>query len=161
MIKEAKIETIGSQYPFFVRNGDIKYREFSLSGLICQNMDATNSLKIGEYENRHIQERMFRDSLHELLLDGRPKLFKSETEGLILVYLSNVSLTPNNVLGRMLYDFSMTATEIGRVDVDNLSEAEIIQFLQPGRNIRMPAIVGYVNEYREMVSVDQAITGVY
>lgn len=161
VIKEAKIETIGSQYPFFVRNGDIKYREFSLSGLICQNMDATNSLRIGEYENRHIQERMFRDSLHELLLDGRPKLFKSETEGLILVYLSNVSLTPNNVLGRMLYDFSMTATEIGRVDVDNLSEAEIIQFLQPGRNIRMPAIVGYVNEYREMVSVDQAITGVY
>ena len=161
VIKEAKIETIGSQYPFFVRNGDIKYREFSLSGLICQNMDATNSLKIGEYENRHIQERMFRDSLHELLLDGRPKLFKSETEGLILVYLSNVSLTPNNVLGRMLYDFSMTATEIGRVDVDNLSEAEIIQFLQPGRDIRMPAIVGYVNEYREMVAVDQAITGVY
>ena len=161
VIKEAKIETIGSQYPFFVRNGDIKYREFSLSGLICQNMDATNSLRVGEYENRHIQERMFRDSLHELLLDGRPKLFKSETEGLILVYLSNVSLTPNNVLGRMLYDFSMTATEIGRVDVDNLSEAEIIQFLQPGRDIRMPAIVGYVNEYREMVSVDQAITGVY
>ena len=161
VIKEAKIETIGSQYPFFVRNGDIKYREFSLSGLICQNMDATNSLRIGEYENRHIQERMFRDSLHELLLDGKPKLFKSETEGLILVYLSNVSLTPNNVLGRMLYDFSMTATEIGRVDVDNLSEAEIIQFLQPGRDIRMPAIVGYVNEYREMVSVDQAITGVY
>ena len=161
VIKEAKIETIGSQYPFFVRNGDIKYREFSLSGLICQNMDATNSLRIGEYENRHIQERMFRDSLHELLLDGRPKLFKSETEGLILVYLSNVSLTPNNVLGRMLYDFSMTATEIGRVDVDNLSEAEIIQFLQPGRDIRMPAIVGYVNEYREMVSVNQAITGVY
>ena len=161
VIKEAKIETIGSQYPFFVRNGDIKYREFSLSGLICQNMDATNSLRIGEYENRHIQERMFRDSLHELLLDGRPKLFKSETEGLILVYLSNVSLTPNNVLGRMLYDFSMTATEIGRVDVDNLSEAEIIQFLQPGRDIRMPAIVGYVNEYQEMVSVNQAITGIY
>ena len=121
-------------------------------------MDA-KFFKKGEYENRHIQERMFRDSLHELLLDGRPKLFKSETEGLILVYLSNVSLTPNNVLGRMLYDFSMTATEIGRVDVDNLSEAEIIQFLQPGRDIRMPAIVGYVNEYREMVSVDQAITG--
>ena len=161
VIKEAKIETIGSQYPFFVRNGDIKYREFSLSGLICQNMDATNSLRIGEYENRHIQERMFRDSLHELLLDGKPKLFKSETEGLILVYLSNVSLTPNNVLGRMLYDFSMTATEIGRVDVDNLSEAEIIQFLQPGRDIRMPAIVGYVNEYQEMVSVNQAITGIY
>ena len=161
VIKEAKIETIGSQYPFFVRNGDIKYREFSLSGLICQNMDATNSLRIGEYENRHIQERMFRDSLHELLLDGRPKLFKSETEGLILVYLSNVSLTPNNVLGRMLYDFSMTATEIGRVDVDNLSEAEIIQFLQSGRDIRMPAIVGYVNEYQEMVSVNQAITGIY
>ena len=161
VIKEAKIETIGSQYPFFVRNGDIKYREFSLSGLICQNMDATNSLRIGEYENRHIQERMFRDSLHELLLDGRPKLFKSETEGLILVYLSNVSLTPNNVLGRMLYDFSMTATEIGRVDVDNLSEAEIIQFLQPGRDVRMPAIVGYVNEYQEMVSVNQAITGIY
>lgn len=160
-IKEAKIETLGSKYPFFVRNGDVKYREFSLSGLICSEMDATNTLNIKEYANNHIQERMFRDSLNELLLDGRPKLFKSETEGLILVYLSNISLTPVTSLGRMLYDFSCTITEIGKVEVDNLVEAEIIKFLQEGRDIRMPAIVGYVNQYGQMVTVDQAITGVY
>lgn len=160
-VKEAKIETIGSQFPFFVRNGNVKYREFSLSGLMCKEMDATNSLEVGEYANRHIQERMFRDSLHELLLDGKPKLFKSETEGLILVYLSNISLTPNQVLGRMLYDFSCTATEIGSVTIDNLVEAELIKFLQEGRDIRMPAIVGYVNESGQMVSVNQLVTGIY
>lgn len=31
---ESKIETIGSKYPFFFRNGNVEYREFPISGLI-------------------------------------------------------------------------------------------------------------------------------
>jgi hypothetical protein len=33
-VQEAKIQTIGSQFPFFFRNGNVKYYEFPLSGLI-------------------------------------------------------------------------------------------------------------------------------
>lgn len=38
-ILEQKIDTIGSKYPFFFRNGNVKYREFPLNGLISFNMD--------------------------------------------------------------------------------------------------------------------------
>ena len=38
-ILEQKMDTIGSKYPFFFRNGNVKYREFPLNGLISFNMD--------------------------------------------------------------------------------------------------------------------------
>jgi len=33
-ILESKIDTIGSKYPFFFRNGHVHYKEFPISGLI-------------------------------------------------------------------------------------------------------------------------------
>lgn len=47
------------------------------------------------------------------LNDGEPKLFRSMTEGNLLVILTDVNLTPNRTLGRRLYNFSATAYEIG------------------------------------------------
>ena len=38
-ILESKMDTIGSQYPFFFRNGVVKYKEFPVSGLISYLMD--------------------------------------------------------------------------------------------------------------------------
>ena len=38
-ILEQKTDTIGSQYPFFFRNGQIKYKEIPISGLISYLMD--------------------------------------------------------------------------------------------------------------------------
>ena len=38
-ILEAKLETIGSKYPFFFRNGNVYYHEFPISGLISYQMD--------------------------------------------------------------------------------------------------------------------------
>jgi hypothetical protein len=32
--QEAKIETIGSKFPFIFRNGNVEYKEFPISGLI-------------------------------------------------------------------------------------------------------------------------------
>ena len=40
-------------------------------------------------------------------------------EGNILVRLTDVSLTPKTEIGRMIYDFSCTATEIGDASVEN------------------------------------------
>lgn len=36
---ESKVETIGSKYPFFFRNGNVEYREFSIGGLISYLSD--------------------------------------------------------------------------------------------------------------------------
>lgn len=38
-ILEQKIDTIGNQFPFFFRNGAVKYKEFPISGLISYIMD--------------------------------------------------------------------------------------------------------------------------
>jgi hypothetical protein len=36
---EAKIDTIGSKYPFIFRNGNVAYKEFPISGLISYLAD--------------------------------------------------------------------------------------------------------------------------
>ena len=36
---ESKIETIGSKHPFILRNGNVNYKEFPISGLISYQMD--------------------------------------------------------------------------------------------------------------------------
>ena len=36
---ESKMDTIGSKYPFISRNGNVDYKEFSISGLISYQMD--------------------------------------------------------------------------------------------------------------------------
>ena len=67
-------------------------------------------------------ERLFRDYVLAMLRDGERKIFKSETEGLMLVKFSAVNITPKTVLGRVLYDFSMTVTEIGKVTPELINE---------------------------------------
>ena len=49
-ILEQKIDTIGSKYPFFFRNGRVSYKEFPISGLISLLMDENNYFN-SLYEN--------------------------------------------------------------------------------------------------------------
>lgn len=60
-----------------------------------------------------LYEREYRDAVEEWLNNGKPKLFRSMTEGNMIVMLDGVSMTPDTVLGRRLYDFSATMYEIG------------------------------------------------
>jgi hypothetical protein len=39
---ENKVDTIGSKYPFFSRNGTVGYKEIPISGLISYHMDPDN-----------------------------------------------------------------------------------------------------------------------
>lgn len=71
-------------------------------------------------------ERKFREKVEEFLNDFNCKLFKSPSEGNILVSLINVSLTPNATLGRLIFDFSATAYEMGDTSLDNLDEKGVI-----------------------------------
>lgn len=121
-ILETKQDTIGSKYPFILRNGDTNYFSFSLSGLISYYSNANgcfNAITPTE-DNRTINltdenaysERIFREKVEEFLTNGNSKIFKSPTEGLKIISITGVSLTPQDKLGRMLYDFSSTAYEI-------------------------------------------------
>ena len=58
-------------------------------------------------------EREFREELIKWLNDGEPKLYRSMTEGNLAVILSDLSLTPNATVGRLVYDFSATLYEVG------------------------------------------------
>ena len=62
------------------------------------------------------------------LYSDQPKLFRSTPEGNILVRLTDVNLTPNQQLGRMIYDFSCTATEIGECSIENYKLYQIQDF---------------------------------
>lgn len=73
-------------------------------------------------ENNFFIERVFREKVEEFLNNGEAKLFKSAAEGNVSVVLMNVSLTPNQQLGRMIYDFSATAYEICGIDIASLDE---------------------------------------
>ena len=226
-ILEDKIETIGSKYPYIVRNGIVSYKEFPIAGLISYKMDSAKKfltenelLEAGLLENSirqssaasdsfnnttirgHEQniyfeiienkirdpythkilyteqqyvmkrkpniiysknnninsidnnidiknqeldlrygtvkqstdltsdnikgERYFKLKVLEWLSDGKVKLFRSPTEGNYLVRLVNVSLQPQNTLGRMLHDFNCMAYEIDELTYDNLIKYGII-----------------------------------
>lgn len=143
VILEQKIDTIGGQYPFIVRNGQVKYKEIPISGLISHQMDnnelfVTNEeLGLGNFNRENnisftgdnvAAERKFKLELLNWLNNGKPKLFRSPTEGNYIVRIINVSLSPNDTLGRMIHSFSSTAYEIMDNNIDNLYQNNLINF---------------------------------
>lgn len=146
-ILESKTDTIGSKYPFIKRNGDMYYRSFDCSGTISNFMDdaelfitdqelfdnqielyKTFKGEIVHYVNQYdyTQERKFRDKVEEFLYNTKPKLYKSTQEGNIFIKLMNVSLTPKNQLGRLIYTFSATAYEIAPATVETFNNYGLI-----------------------------------
>lgn len=77
------------------------------------------------YDNTFV-ERKFREKVEEFLNNFDYKLYKSPTEGNIVVVLMNVSLTPNATLGRMIFEFSATAYEVVENTIENLDAYGII-----------------------------------
>ena len=141
VVSESLTETIGSQYPFIRRNGNVNYRTFSLSGTITHFMDIRENLMHSskndlygsaaslytEYNNKNnvnlfndvIYERQFRKKVIEFLYKNDVKLYKSATEGNMLVKLMNISFTPNTTLSRQIYSFTCTAYEIDECTYEN------------------------------------------
>jgi hypothetical protein len=135
---DGKQDTLGGQYPFISRNGNLKYRTIPINGLISFNMDEQElfitDLELYEYpevvelyQNRHkkyyyydyIKERDFREAVLAFLQDGKPKLFKSTTEGNLIIRLMAVSAQPNQTLNRMIYSFTATGHEIADATMEN------------------------------------------
>lgn len=65
-------------------------------------------------------ERIFKMKALEWLNDGKTKLFKSATEGNFLVRLMNISMTPEDKLGRMLHTINMQASEVAEFNFKNV-----------------------------------------
>lgn len=75
-------------------------------------------------KNRYINrdftlERDFRNEVLKFLSDGKYKLFKSPSEGNIIVRLTDVQTTPNQTLSRLVYSFSANANETDNYTMDN------------------------------------------
>ena len=129
--------TIGGKYPFVTRVGSADYYSFQISGKISFSMDENNlfidkdflhgytkNTAISQYD--YTYEREFRNQVYAFLTDAKPKLFKSPTEGNILVRISNVSLSPEAGLSRLIYNFSATATEIDEASLEKYKKYEFI-----------------------------------
>lgn len=144
-IQEQKQDTLGGQFPFFLRNGDIYYKEIPLSGLISYHADPLNkfgvtgmpeadkltrtdtklnrtSLPTLLEQDEYYLERVYKREVEAWLNDGKPKLLRTAAEGNFIVRLMNVSLSPNQQLGRRLHTFSATAYEIAEYTDRNLQE---------------------------------------
>lgn len=139
---ESKLNTIGSQHPFIFRNGNVKYKEFSISGLISCQADEEflfiNENDFGRYDytsnligENIASEREFKLKVLEWLNNGQPKLFRSPTEGNYIVRILNVSMTPNDTVGRMLHTFNATACEIAEYSYKNLNRLGLISVGDP------------------------------
>ena len=146
VISESRTETLGSKYPFIRRNGDVDYLQFSLGGLIASEMDEEGTFlsKDDEYgdwlenyeqyneKNRipfnqidFIWEKRFRDKVSKFLYNNNVKMYRSPTEGNLLVKLMDISFTPNQTLGRNIQSFAATAYEIDDFTLDNLEKYNI------------------------------------
>ena len=128
-----------------VKMGDSTLKENLLVGYtendLFKNSFFFNTSSIKDYYPEHYQslsrkhqelilEKIFRDKVMDFLYGDDIKLFKSITEGNKLVRLTNVAFTPNEQLGRNIYTFSATATEVADYTLDNcrcylLPESEI------------------------------------
>lgn len=132
VVLEQKIDTIEGTYPFFFRNGNISYKEIPISGLISYQVDelglfdpefAKNNSSLSRRgtadfgtslveKDEFYLERKYKRAVEDWLRNGEPKYLRTAAEGNFVVRLMNVSLTPNDQLGRRLHSFSATAYEI-------------------------------------------------
>ena len=145
-ISESKIDTIGSQFPFIKRNGYVNYLQFSISALIASAMDeeglfltreevyGDNHLYYDDYNdnnritkyNDFIYEKFFRDKVMDFLYEDNVKLFRSPTEGNIIVRLMDTQLQPNQSLGRRIWSFTSNIYEIDNYSMENLDKYNLI-----------------------------------
>lgn len=77
------------------------------------------------HENYYI-ERLFREKVEGFLNDFSYLLYRSPTEGNIIISLMNVSLSPEAQLGRLIYSFSSIAYEMLENTLDNLKSSGIL-----------------------------------
>ena len=152
-VQATKQDGLGSKYPMILRNGYTYYAEFPVTGLITLHLDeggrffvekedgyyykdelvipastyAENFYDVNLTDSNFYIERIFREKVEEFLNDGGYKLYRSPAEGNHIVSLMNVSLTPNQQLGRMISEFTSTAYEVMDYDIEKMQNIGLIE----------------------------------
>ena len=93
---------------------------------------------IDHYEDV-VYQREFREKVYDFLYENTVKLFRSNTEGNILIKLTDITFSPMDQLGRQLYSFSAEAVEIAEYSIYNCDKYNI-------QNI---------GEYKSIVTLEQ------
>ena len=140
VLLESKTNTIGSKYPFIFRNGRVSYKEFPISGLVSYLIDEEELFTTKDElfleqpdtnltDNNIAAERIFKLKVLEFFNDGKPKIFRSPTEGNYIVRLMNTSMTPDDKVGRMLHTISTTASEVSDFNYNSLLEHGFLKLI--------------------------------
>ena len=143
-ILEQKSDTLTSRYPFFSRNGNVRYKELPISGLLSYLMDPDelfmSQTQLIQYTDTSFRpdisltdknfyaERRFKMEVLEWLNNGKFKIFRSPAEGNYIVRLMNVSLAPNAQIGRMLHTMSATGYEAMDYKHNELVNNKLIKY---------------------------------
>lgn len=156
VVSDTKVDTLGSKYPSIRRNGATYYRQFPLGGLITFLMDeenifvareeyygeSVNSLYTDYNKKNRIDifndityERHFREKVQDFLYKHNVKLFRSATEGNILVKLMDIQFQPNATLGRRIYSFTCTCVEVDSCDLYNIDYYNIQKLVEEETNV--------------------------
>ena len=139
-LQESKVDPIGATYPVVTRNAATYYKTFPVNGLIsflmdeqstfCKKADLYTREEIRDFYESYnsknnitqydfIYEKDFRQAVLDFLHDGEIKLFKSPTEGNIIVRLTDINCTPNQTVDRLIYSFTSTAQEMADNTLEN------------------------------------------
>lgn len=139
----ATISILSDEYDTFIQknekgmyqNGDLLFATDFFKQLRkrypCENIPANeesyrNEVTTNNNDNNTLYERIFRETVIDFLGNNKPKLFKSSTEGNMIIGLINVSTTPEKSVNRMFSKLSATAYEIMDNTLENMNEYSII-----------------------------------
>lgn len=144
--KDAVIETIGGKFPVVASNSNVGYIDMSYSCTLTQHMDKEQlfggsyteifgglkdrtaddfyqmvlAKQVDSYNENYITEREFRTKFQDWIQNGKARIYKSNTEGLVLVRVVDFIATPVQQLGRIISNATFRMVEIGDVTHENL-----------------------------------------
>ena len=173
-ISESRTDTIGSKYPYIKRNGYVEYRQFPIGGTITHLMDPShlitsreeifrdsldNYIEFNKDKNVRIDdfndwtyEREFREKVMDFLYANKVRLFRSATEGNILVKIMDINLTPNSTLGRRIYSFTATAYEVDAATIKNYDKYGISPLGTYDTLLQFAS--DYIGQYNDVISAN-------
>ena len=176
-VSESRTDTIGSKYPYIKRNGYIEYRQFPIGGTITHLMDPSHlitsreevfrdsldhynefnkdkNIRINDF-NDWTYEREFREKVMDFLYANKVRLFRSATEGNILVKIMDINLTPNAILGRRIYSFTATAYEVDAATIKNYDKYGISPLGTYDTLLQFTN--DYIGQYNEMIPANTEV----
>lgn len=176
-VSESRTDTIGSKYPYIKRNGYIEYRQFPIGGTITHLMDPSHlitsreevfrdsldnytefnkdkNIRIDDF-NDWTYEREFREKVMDFLYANKVRLFRSATEGNILVKIMDINFTPNSTLGRRIYSFTATAYEVDAATIKNYDKYGISPLGTYDTLLQFAS--DYVGQYNEVIPANTEV----